>query len=167
MANIQNIKILFNNVGAFLNGALTNVDLSYLSSGVELNKKLSTKYILITGSTYQLFDYPAPGTLLVTLITNPLTNETWISPLMPFEIFNLFNAEICSCVGKVELLFSTTLSAFAGTTLIDPSFIGKKIKLIAFNGLIYSTGFILSGSTIAFTDGTSFAGGENVVVLYS
>ncbi len=71
---------------------------------------------------------------------------------------------IASSSSVVEV---TSLNAVVGNSLTSSSFIGKNIRLIAFNGLSYSTGFILSGSTITFNDGTSFVGGESVVVLYS
>jgi hypothetical protein len=60
-----------------------------------------------------------------------------------------------------------SLVATPGPNLVSSSFASRVIKLVAFNGLSYTDGFTLSGSTITFTDGTSFAGGENVVVLYS
>lgn len=64
-------------------------------------------------------------------------------------------------------LYSKSITASAGSTLTDAAFVGKTIKLVVSGGLSATDGFTLTGSTITFTDGTTFTNGQNVVVIYS
>jgi hypothetical protein len=59
------------------------------------------------------------------------------------------------------------VTASAGTTISNAALSGKTVHAVLFNNISATTGFNLSGSTITFTDGTTFGGGESVKILFS
>jgi hypothetical protein len=59
------------------------------------------------------------------------------------------------------------VTASAGTTLTDAGLSGKTVHVIFMGGIAATTGFALVSTTITFSDGTTFAGGETVKILVS
>jgi len=66
--------------------------------------------------------------------------------------------------GSLDLLDAT---ASAGTTIVDSGLSGKTVHVIFYGGLAVTTGYALVGTTITFSDGTTFEGGEAVKILIS
>lgn len=66
--------------------------------------------------------------------------------------------------GTLDLLSGT---ASAGTTITNAGLSGKTAHVVFFGGLAITSGFTLASTTITFTDGTTFAGGENYKILIS
>lgn len=68
--------------------------------------------------------------------------------------------------GGTSLEF-VTITASSGNSLSSASLVGKTAHIVFFNGISSSTGFNLVGSTITFSDGTTFNNGDTVKILIS
>lgn len=92
MANIQNLKVIQDESGAFLGGALTDIDLAYTIGTKDYPKEVTGVYIKILGTAVTEYSYPAQGTRFVTKLINPSNGQ-----------FAYLDEE----VGKVEILLVT------------------------------------------------------------
>lgn len=66
--------------------------------------------------------------------------------------------------GSLDIL---SVTASAGTTLSDAGLSGKTVHVVFIGGIAATTGFALASTTITFSDGTTFEGGETVKILIS
>lgn len=89
MANIQNLKVIQDESGAFLGGVITPIDLAYVVDGNDTPKEVTGVYIKIVGTTVTEYQNPIQGTKFVTKVINPSNGR-----------FSYLDEE----VGKVEIL---------------------------------------------------------------
>jgi|688.fasta_scaffold1570918_2 hypothetical protein len=79
-------------------------------------------------------------------------------------ITDMENADLTASSGGTTLDILTH-TASAGTTITEAGLAGKGIHAIIYNGLAITSGYTFAITTITFTDGTTFAGGESVKII--
>jgi hypothetical protein len=80
-------------------------------------------------------------------------------------IKDMENADLTASSGSSSLNIISHTIASAGSSFTEAGLAGKGIHAIIYNGLAITAGFSLSVTTVTFSDGTSFAGGEEIKIL--
>ncbi len=73
MSNIQNLRVLVDESGAYLGGVLLPYDLTVYINGTETAKVITGKYVTDNGTSITEHNTNVPGSIFVTKVTNPLT----------------------------------------------------------------------------------------------
>jgi len=63
--------------------------------------------------------------------------------------------------------FLTLYVLSAGTFVQSPDLVGKTIGYVIINDVTKNSGYVLTGDTLNFTDGTYFSGGEKITIVYA
>lgn len=124
-------------------------------SGLHLSNK--EDHVALRGSGSLVMLHP---TLIDEINGAPIDGETVAELIAIIQVA----AVLPSDGGTLDLV---DITATAGTTLTSASLSGKTAHLVIWDNTLASTGFALVGTTITFSDGTTFAGGESVKVLVS
>ncbi len=73
MGNIQNLRVLVDESGAYLGGVLRPYDLTVDINGAETSKTVAGKYVTDNGNSITEHNRNVAGSIFVTKVTNPLT----------------------------------------------------------------------------------------------
>jgi len=110
MANIQNLKVIQDESGAFLGGAITPIDLAYVLDGNDAPKKVTGVYIKIVGTIVTEYANPVKGGKFVTKIINPSNNKFAYLDESPgnVDVLLISNCDICTNVPTQSVIIANT-----------------------------------------------------------